>query len=200
MQAVARLLANAGASRGRLLLVEGQAGLGKSTLIEQLEALAAGDGFVVLRAAGRELEQALGWGVARALFEPWLLARPLEDREDLLAGPAASASLLLGPGGDAGGLPASEVSFGILHGLYWLTARIAESQPMLLVVDDAHWADEPSLRLLAYLLGRIRDQRVGLLVAAAAVSGAGGLLTQLAAERDVTVCELAPLVRRRSER
>jgi len=97
LQAVSRLLANAQASRGQLLLVEGQAGLGKSTLIEKLEALAASSGFLVLRAAGRELEQALGWGVARTLFEPWLLRRPQEDREDLLAGPAASASLLLGP-------------------------------------------------------------------------------------------------------
>ena len=194
LQAVSRLLANAGAGRGRLLVVEGQAGLGKSTLIDQLEALAISDGFVVLRAAGRELEQALGWGVARALFEPWLLARPLGDREDLLAGPASSASLLLGPEGEVGELPASEVSFGILHGLFWLTARIAESQPTLLVVDDAHWADEPSLRLLAYLLGRIRDQRVGLLVAArSGEPGAGGVLTQLSAERDVAVCELAPL-------
>lgn len=64
----------------------------------------------------------------------------------------------------------------------------------MLVVDDAQWADEPSLRLLAYLLGRIRDQRVGILVAArTGEPGAGGLLTGLAAERDVTVCELAPL-------
>ena len=79
-----------------------------------------------------------------------------EERADLLAGPAASASLLFGPEGEVSALPTSEVSFGILHGLYWLAIRAAENQPTLLVVDDAHWADEPSLRLLSYVLGLIR--------------------------------------------
>ena len=85
-----------------MLVIEAPPGLGKSTLIEQVEARAARE-LLVLTAAGRELEQELGWGVARSLFEPWLLGLPEDERADLLAGPAASASLLLGPDGDAPG-------------------------------------------------------------------------------------------------
>jgi len=36
-----------------------------------------------------------------------------------------------------------------LHGLYWLVANLAEQDRLVLVLDDAHWADEPSLRLRA---------------------------------------------------
>ena len=52
-----------------------------------------------------------------------------------------------------------------LHGLYWLIANLAEQRPLLLVVDDAHWADSPSLRALAYLARRIADLPVGLVIA-----------------------------------
>jgi DNA-binding CsgD family transcriptional regulator len=181
------------AGRGRLLLIEAPAGLGKSSLIEQVRRLASAE-FFVLSAAGREVEQDLGWGVARSLFEPWLLRLPADERADLLSGPAASASLLFRADGDPSAISASDVGFGILHGLYWLTARAAETRPALLIVDDAHWADEPSLRLLSYLLGRIDDEPIGLLVAARAREpGAAGLLAQLASERAVSILEPAPL-------
>jgi tetratricopeptide (TPR) repeat protein len=181
------------AERGRTLLIEAPAGLGKSALIDHVRALARRD-FNLLSAAGSEVEQELGWGVARSLFEPWLRRLPDGERADLLSGPAGSASLLLAANGAAAGLPASDAGFAILHGLYWLTVRAAEAQPTLLVIDDAHWADEPSLRLLTYLLGRIRDQPIGVLVAArTGEPDAAGLLAHLAGERGVTVCEPAPL-------
>ena len=181
------------AERGRMLLVEAPAGLGKSALIEQVREMARRD-FTVLSATGSEMEQPLGWGVARSLFERWLLRLPDDVRADLLTGPAASASLLFAPAGGSVTLPAADASFAILHGLYWLAVRAAEARPIVLVVDDAHWADEPSLRLFTYLLGRIRDQPIGILLAArSGEAGAGELLAHLAAEPDVTVCEPAPL-------
>src|ERR1700760_667124 len=181
------------AERGRMLLIEAPAGLGKSALIDRVRAMAR-DEFNVLSAAGSEMEQELGWGIARSLFEPWLLRLSRDERAELLSGPAASASLLFGPVGEAARLPASDASFAILHGLYWLVVRAAEAQPTLLIIDDAHWGDEPSLRLLTYLVGRIRDQPIGVLVAArSGEPGSAGLLTHLAGERDVTVCEPAPL-------
>ena len=48
-------------------------------------------------------------------------------------------------------------TFAVLHGLYWLCANLAQRGPVLLAVDDAHWADAPSLRFLAYLARRIDD-------------------------------------------
>jgi hypothetical protein len=174
--------------------VEAPPGLGKSTLHEHVADLAREQDFLVLSAAGRELERGLGWGVARSLFEPWLLARPALERDELLGGPAAAARTLFETHADAAGRSPSDVSFAILHGLHWLAVRLAERSPLLIAVDDAQWADEPSLRFLAYLHGRLRDQPVGLLVAArAGEPGAGGLLTQLAGNPAATVCDLAPL-------
>ena len=64
-----------------------------------------------------------------------------------------------------------------MHGLYWLAVRLAAREPLLVVVDDAHWADEPSLRFLAYLAGRVGEQPVAVLVATR--PGAGGLVAHL---------------------
>ena len=47
--------------------------------------------------------------------------------------------------------------FARFHGLHWLCARLAEERPLALLVDDAHWADEHSLRFLAYLEARIEE-------------------------------------------
>ena len=116
--------------------------------------------FNVLSAGGSEMEQELGWGVARSLFEPWLRRVPEDERAELLSGPAASASLLFGPIGETARLPASDAGFAILHGLYWLAVRAAEAQPTLLVIDDAHWADEPSLRLLEFFSRDVRQNAV----------------------------------------
>jgi len=59
--------------------------------------------------------------------------------------------------------PASQAGFEILHALFWLVVRLAEREPLLLLLDDAQWADEPSLRFLLYLLGRLSDQESYLL-------------------------------------
>ena len=52
----------------------------------------------------------------------------------------------------------------MLHGLYWLAANFASRTPTLLVVDDLHWADEPSLRWLHYLARRLEGLPLLLLV------------------------------------
>ena len=50
---------------------------------------------------------------------------------------------------------AADAGFARLHGLHWLVANLAEREPVLLAVDDAHWADEPSLRFLNHLAYRL---------------------------------------------
>jgi predicted ATPase len=53
----------------------------------------------------------------------------------------------------------------VAHGLYWLTANLAESTPVMIAVDDVQWSDPPSLRFLAYLSRRLEGMTVVLLVA-----------------------------------
>jgi DNA-binding CsgD family transcriptional regulator len=149
--------------RGRMLLFEGRAGIGKTSLLEVACSRAAELGFEVLRARGSELESGFAFGVVRQLFERRLAGAGQDERAALLAGPAAAARPLLA--GEPAAQPAGGSSFAVLHGLYWLVVNLAAGGPLLLAIDDAHWADEPSLRWLAYLARRLDGLAAGALVA-----------------------------------
>ncbi|WP_433782299.1 helix-turn-helix transcriptional regulator [Actinomycetospora sp. CA-101289] len=172
-----RLVEATAASRGELVLVEGEAGIGKTRLVATVRELGRDAGLSVLTARGSELEGELAFGVAREL-----LGRTAAER--LLQGAAALARAVVGPEVGAGGGDL----FATLHGLYWLVAEIADDGPVLLVVDDAHWCDPPSLRFLAYLAHRLDGLPVSVLVATrpGADPGCSKLLAALAGEaRDV---------------
>jgi DNA-binding CsgD family transcriptional regulator len=166
--------------RGGALMIEGGAGIGKTALAAEAAAAARQRGWRVLRGCGTELETGFAFGVVRQLLERMLAEASPEQRSGLLAGPAYPvAGLLAGPPGQAGELAAQDASFAIRHGLYWLIVHLAAGQPVLIIVDDAHWADEPSLRWLAYLAIRLDGLGAALLVAlrpAEAASRAGPLL------------------------
>ena len=149
--------------RGRMLLLEGRAGIGKTSLIEVACSRAAELGCEVLRARGSELESGFAFGVVRQLFERRLAGAGQGERAALLAGPAAAARPLLA--GELAAQPAGDSSFAVLHGLYWLVVNLAAGRPLLLAIDDAHWADEPSLRWLAYLARRLDGLAAGVLAA-----------------------------------
>jgi len=133
-----------------------------------LDAVAAGGragGCLVLRAGGSELERALPFGVASGLLEDWLSRADEDVRGDVLSGAAVGAApMLLGEGApaDGGGLAAQ---MALVHALHRVVANIAERGPLVLIVDDLHWVDEPSLRLVGYLARRVADLGVLLAVA-----------------------------------
>src|SRR5262245_2045593 len=110
-----------GALEGRrgLALVEGPAGIGKSRLLAATRQAAEGAGFRVLSARGSDLERELPFGVVRQLFDP-VLVDPA-DRARWLTGPAQAAGRVFEPLDD--GATESDVSFGVLYGLYWVTAN-----------------------------------------------------------------------------
>src|SRR4051812_17956140 len=191
---LAELFERAAGGDGGLVLVEGPPGLGKSALLERAAGLARERGLVGLRGRGHELGRAVGWGVVRALREAGRAALPEFGREGLRGGPARPGRVLFGSGEDAADAPASEAGFAIMHALYWLLVRLAERAPLLVVVDDAQWVDEPSLRFLVYLVARLSDQPIALVVAARAGDrGEGGLLEQLVGDATGAVRALAPL-------
>ena len=164
LAALEAMLASARLGDGRLVVVEGNAGIGKTRLLAEARALAQAVEFEVLSARGGELEGEFAFGIVRQLFEAPLAAATPELRAELLAGAAElSASLFASAPTTASG-EAIESSFAMLHGLYWLTANFASRTPTLLVVDDLHWADEPSLRWLHYLSRRLEGLPVLLLV------------------------------------
>src|SRR5262249_38498611 len=132
-----------------ILLIDGAAGLGKTSLVDAACRHAEELGYEVLRARGSQLEIEFAFGIVRQLFERRLADAGQKDRETLLAGAAAAVRPFLA--GSAVESAVTDRSFAVLHGLYWLTSNLAAVRPLLLVVDDAHWADEPSLRGLAYL-------------------------------------------------
>jgi len=139
---------------GQLLAIEGPPGIGKTALLAEAKGLGQEAGLQVLGARGSEFERSFSYGVVRQLFEPLLVSVPVEERAELLAGAAALAAPLFEPAGLAGD-PDGDSSLATLHGLYWLTANLATRRPLVLVLDDLHWSDLPSLRWLAYLLPRM---------------------------------------------
>lgn len=141
------------AGGGRLVIIEGAAGTGKSRLLAAAAERAGAHGLRVLRASGSELERDFAFGVVRQLFEPPVAAAPPAVRERLLAGASAPAGWVLGPAGDQ--QPDSVLI--ILHALYWLAANLATGAPLLIAVEDLHWADGASARALAYLARRLAD-------------------------------------------
>jgi DNA-binding CsgD family transcriptional regulator len=133
-----------------VLAIVGPPGIGKTRLMHAVAAEARAGGARVLSARAGELERELPFGVVRQLLEPVLVAASPDERDALLAGSASLAAPALDP------QPQDQASsFAVRHGLYWLVANVAAVTPLVLCVDDLHWADEPSLRALAYLLARL---------------------------------------------
>ncbi len=165
LYAVAELLGAARSGGGHLLLVEGHAGIGKSALLDAAVEHAESGGATVMRARGSELESDFAFGIALQLFEPLLAGADDETHDRLLAGSAALAGPLLERPTSWGGDEGDDRSYSVIHGLFWLLSNLAETGPVLIVIDDAHWADRTSLRLVLYLLQRVAAMGVAIIVA-----------------------------------
>ena len=155
LDAVARVVRERG-----VLVIEGGAGLGKTSLLQAACRQASARGDRVVCAGGSELESGFAFGVVRQLFERAVA----EAGPDALAGPAQAAAALLGGGDEPPGTAASDTFFAVVHGLYWVTANLSARRPLLVAVDDAHWADAASLHFLAYLARRLDGLAVTLVV------------------------------------
>jgi DNA-binding CsgD family transcriptional regulator len=147
---------------GHVLLVEGPPGIGKTALLRELRRRATSRVTTVLHARGGELEHGFGFGVVRQLLEAHFVRN---GRGGLLTGAARLAEPVFSGVADVGTGTNAE-PFAALHGLYWLVATIADAGPLVLVVDDVHWADEPSLRFLRHLATRLDGMPVLLVLAA----------------------------------
>jgi DNA-binding CsgD family transcriptional regulator/tetratricopeptide (TPR) repeat protein len=141
----------------QVLLITGEAGMGKTALLAETAGRARAAGLRVLPVTGRESESRLAFAGLHQLLRP-----VLSRAADL---PARQARALLG----ALGLAADPVAPDpLLTGVAVLTllADISERSALLLVADDAHWLDRSSLDALAFVASRLDAERVVLLVGA----------------------------------
>jgi DNA-binding CsgD family transcriptional regulator len=183
-------MAAARSGSGTALIIEGPSGIGKTSLLAHAVRQAAAAGMTVLTARAAELEGGYAWGVARQLFEPAVRAGAGDLMTDSIVALAAPALSQVGYHGE-------EDPFAVLHGLYWLTAGLAQREPLLVAIDDLHWADQPSLRFVGHLTRRLEGLPVLLMVTIreprSGTAQQKALTGGLAAEQGVTVLRPAAI-------
>ena len=148
------LLGELRSGHGQVLVVRGEAGVGKSALLEYVTRAAAD--MRVTRAVGVESEMELAFAGLH------LLCAPLLDRLESLPGPQRDALEI------AFGLREGNAPDRFLVGLAVLTllSEVAEERPLLCVVDDAQWLDKASAQVLVFAARRLLAEPVGLVFAA----------------------------------
>ncbi|MFD5710735.1 hypothetical protein OQI_18730 [Streptomyces pharetrae CZA14] len=150
-------------SSGSLLVFRGEAGLGKTALLAETRRIAEERGCTVWSARGGETLKSVPYNVVRQLLQPALVTMLPEEARDYLgdwydiAGPALGIA-------DPGDRQADPQ--GVCDGLVAAVRRLAERDwPLVLLIDDAHWADQETLRWLAAFAERLHDLSVLVVVA-----------------------------------
>ncbi|MCX4908973.1 AAA family ATPase [Streptomyces sp. NBC_00878] len=152
--ALDQILAGAREGTGAALVLWGDPGIGKTTLLDHAVEAAAAD-FTVLTCRGTRLESGLAFAALHELL--W----PVMDRIADLPQPQASALRgALGHSDD----PADRFLIGAA--VLTLVCDLTEKQPVLIVADDAQWLDEPTARCLAFVARRLRTEHVAALLTA----------------------------------
>ena len=164
--------------RGQIAAVVGEAGIGKTRLVSTLAADALSQGCRVLIGHCHESDSILPFG-------PWVDAcrsGQVSADEEILGAlhPTRRAELarLLPEAGMAGLPPTSHGALPLFEGMAQLIEQVAACQPLVLVLEDLHWADEMSLRLLAFVSRRIPGWRALLITTAREEELAGASLAR----------------------
>ncbi|MEU1529410.1 ATP-binding protein [Streptomyces fagopyri] len=142
--------------RGALLAFAGRAGIGKTTLLAEVRRRSAAKGCTVLSARGGEQEQRVAFHVARQLLQPHLAGFSEAELRASLGSWYAIVGPALGLCAASEGAPPDQQ--GLRAGLDWVLTHLAvQRAPMVLVLDDAHWADPESLSWLAAFAPRAEE-------------------------------------------
>ncbi|MFG1945459.1 AAA family ATPase [Nonomuraea sp. NPDC048826] len=157
--AIEALLARAGDGRGGGMVLHGEPGIGKTALLGHAAGRAAAAGLLVLRTAGAEPESALPYATLHRLLQPVL------DRVAALPPPQERS--LRAVFGQVDGPPADPYLVALAT-----LSLLSDLGGVVCLADDAHWADRPSLDVLAFVARRVAAEPVALLLAARADEGA----------------------------
>jgi DNA-binding NarL/FixJ family response regulator len=194
LSALARTAERVAQGEGRVVVIEGPAGIGKTRLLRSARAIADEQGgFRVLAARATEFEAHIAFGVVRQLLDPLVLSLSESERAELYTGAAALARTVLSDG-EGEPDPAAADRYSKINGLFWLVSTLTQSRPLCLAVDDVQWADEPSLEFLTFLARRVDALPVLVAVATRPVREATSPLpAALLTEPGATVLRPAPL-------
>ena len=141
--------------RGDALLICGEAGIGKSALLDHARRRASGLGARVLETVGVESEAELAFAGLHRLL------RPISKRIDSLPAPQRQAL-------NAAFGVADEVQpdpFRVALAVFQLVSGAADASPLILIVDDAQWVDRSSLGVLSFVARRLENEPVALMAA-----------------------------------
>jgi DNA-binding CsgD family transcriptional regulator len=193
LASITTLIDRAAAGRGGLLVVEGQAGAGKTQLLSAAREQATRAGLAELAARGGVLDSGHAYGVTRALLGPLVAGRTANG--EAFGEVAGAAMSLFDPAAPPAPGHPGEPSFSVLAALCEIVLATARQTPLLLCVDDAHWVDPETLRFLTSLASRAPEEPLLLLIGARErePGGARELLTLLAGDPGATVLRPAPL-------
>ena len=158
-----RLMRSVRSGESQVLVLRGEAGIGKTALLEYVAEQASG--WRVLRATGVQAEMELAFAGLHQL------CGPLFDRLDALPGPQRDA-LREAFGLEAGGAPDR---FRVALAVLSLLANEAEARPLACVIDDAQWVDRASRQALAFVARRVLAERIAVVFAVREPSDHGEL-------------------------
>jgi DNA-binding NarL/FixJ family response regulator len=155
LAALERVLGELEEDASRVLVISGEAGIGKTRLLEELARLAAQRDYVVLAGRGTELELEVPFGLVIEALDDYLRRLP-PSRLDALAQrlpelaavlPVVAELVVVAPA------PATE-RYRHHRAILALTEELAAERPMVVILDDLHWADPASAEAVAHLLRR----------------------------------------------
>ncbi|MER6568319.1 AAA family ATPase [Streptomyces sp. NPDC001093] len=157
VEALCTRSADSGGRRGGLLFLSGAAGLGKTTLLAEIRAMAAARGCTVLSARGSEQEHTVPFHVVRQLLQPVLASCTEAERREIFGGWYEIAGPAVGLFAQQAGAAVPDPQ-GVRDGLDWVLTQLAvRKAPIITVVDDAHWGDAESLTWLATFAVRVQE-------------------------------------------
>ncbi|HSH59609.1 MAG TPA: ATP-binding protein, partial [Acidimicrobiales bacterium] len=155
LKAVTRCLSRVVAGRAASVFIEGEAGIGKTRLLQEALGAAEGRGLQILSANGEELERSRPFGVLadalglrvgapdpeRAALASLLRGEAVVSSED------SSATIAVGP----------NLAYRVVEEIVSLMERLASAAPVVLALEDLHWADPSTLVALHATARRLRD-------------------------------------------
>src|SRR5947209_7175555 len=195
------VLHTATAGRGGLLFISGEAGMGKSRMLRELSARADGLGFRVLVGVCQEHDRAFPFAPFLDAVRQFVHSAPAEAVDRLLGADRPTLARLLpelGVGGPpAVPLPPEQEKRCLFEAFVGLLTRFArDGGPLLLALEDVHWADETTLELLQLLPRRLAQVSVAIVLTARSdelESALGHWLAYLERNRLIDRLDLAPL-------